>query len=108
MKGVKIMKVEQFKNKNQFVIYGDNNEVTFQSYDSTIAIIEGGELTLGIDWDYSNTTLRHLYAFLEEYYYDFNAELKTFLYDLRNSSKKGDMIRKGIEKGLINYNENLR
>ena len=102
------MKVEQFRNKNQFVIYGDNNEITFQSYDSTIAIIEQGNLTLGCDWDYSNTTLRHLYAFLEEYYYDLNAELKSFLYDLRISNKKGDKIRKAISNGLITYNENLR
>ena len=53
------MKVSNFYNKNQFIIFGDNNEIVFQSYDSEIAKIGyDGDLVLGIDWDYSNTTLK--------------------------------------------------
>ena len=32
-----------------------------------IAKIENGTLTLGIDWDYSKTTLKHLYLFINDY-----------------------------------------
>lgn len=50
--------------KNQFVITEDNRE-TFQSYESKIAIIENGQVTLDpYYWDYSVTTLRHLKNFL--------------------------------------------
>lgn len=60
--------VQQFYNKNQFII-NTEKEITFQSYDSTIATInkKTGVLTLGKDWDYSKTTLKHLYLFLQDY-----------------------------------------
>ena len=56
---------------NQFIIE-DNTRVVFQSYDSTIAIIDrtkkGAEsLTLGRDWDYSVTTMKYLYQFLNQF-----------------------------------------
>lgn len=58
--------VQQFHNKNQFVIYG-HKTATFQSYESTICLFdEENEITLYKDWDYSNTTRKHLYMFLEE------------------------------------------
>lgn len=60
------MKVQQFYNKNQFVIT-DGATIAFQSYDSTIAQIKNGVLVLGEDWDYSKTTLKHLYLFLTDY-----------------------------------------
>ena len=55
---------------NQFIIT-DGNKTVFQSYDSTICIIDfnkqGAErVTLGRDWDYSNTTRKYLYQFLDE------------------------------------------
>lgn len=61
---------------NQFVItnYDDfNNTVTFQSYNSTICVVDfnkqGAErLTLGRHWDYSRTTSKYLYQFLREYF----------------------------------------
>lgn len=63
------MRITNFLHMNQYNIE-INNVVYFQSYDSTIAKVsyENGAkiLTLGRDWDYSNTTLRHLYAWLYE------------------------------------------
>lgn len=61
-------KVQQFYNKNQFIIDSEE-EITFQSYESTIATInkKTGVLTFGNDWDYSHTTLKHLYLFLQDY-----------------------------------------
>ena len=61
------MKVRQFYNKNQFVITG-NESTVFQSYNSTIAKIDNsGALSFGGDWDYTNTTRKHLYLFLSDY-----------------------------------------
>lgn len=64
------MKVSNFHNKNQFIIW-NNNKVMLQSYNSLIAEIDYNstiyELTLGIDWDYSKTTMKHLKMFLNEF-----------------------------------------
>ena len=63
------MRISNFMHMNQYNIEV-NNVVYFQSYESTIAKVhyENGAkvLTLGRDWNYSNTTLRHLYAWLYE------------------------------------------
>lgn len=64
------MKVSNFHNKNQFIIW-NNNKLMFQSYESLIAEIDYNlaiyELTLGVNWDYSKTTMKHLKMFLNEY-----------------------------------------
>lgn len=94
------MKVEQFYNRNQFVIFG-NGSVTFQSYNSMIAKIDKNGLTLGSHWDYSNTTLKHLYLFLNDYDYSLYSKIE-------NSKNKRKDIQKMIDNGQINYNENMR
>jgi len=52
---------------NQFIISGNGTE-TFQSYDSTIAVIDWNEKTvkIGEDWNYSVTTGKYRNAFFEE------------------------------------------
>ena len=63
------MKVENFYNLNQFHIYGGGKDI-LQSYNSTVVIIQYDTtqiITLGRDWDYSKTTSKHVYLFLEEY-----------------------------------------
>lgn len=61
------MQVQNFEQKNQFVIT-DRGNLFFQSYKSLIAKIDkNGKVTLYKDWDYSKTTMRHLYLFLREY-----------------------------------------
>lgn len=60
--------------KNQFVITDEKrNTVTFQSYQSTICIVDnnGGMgfdrvVTIGKDWNYSATTTKHFYSFLTQ------------------------------------------
>ena len=93
------MKVEQFYNKNQFIIR-DGGKTVFQSYDSTIAIYENGVLTLGHDWDYSKTTSKHLYLFIDEY-----CMLEGF--DIQNKNKKS-WVQKNIDNGKIKYDNDLR
>ena len=90
------MKVNQFYNKNQFLII-DKGVKYFQSYDSMIAKIENGALTLGMDWDYSKTTLKHLYLFINDYL------LKYFIDEKIEKAMKSNNKRKAIELLLNNH-----
>lgn len=107
MKLKNIYKVEQFHHANQFILKTmTGDKIIFQSYDSIIAVVEDDldhpyKLTLGRDWDYSNTTLRHLYLFLEQWG---NSEVRQALY----SSNKKKAIQRLIDKGAITYDEDLR
>ena len=59
-------KTSNFYHLNQFIIE-NGDYVYFQSYDSLIASYDwNNHLILGIDWDYSITTLKHLYLFINE------------------------------------------
>lgn len=63
----KLPKVENFYNRNQFIITIDD-EIYLQSYNSIIAKVHKryGHLYIYDDWDYSKTTLKHLYLFLQD------------------------------------------
>lgn len=93
-------KTKQFYNKNQFIIRTDEG-VVFQSYDSVIAIYKNGVLTLGCDWDYSNTTRKHLYLFIDEYV------SISELYYLSNEKNKRLFIQKLIDKKIIKFDRGL-
>lgn len=97
-------RVEQFYNKNQFIIKGGGG-ITFQSYDSTIANINNkGKLKLGKNWDYSKTTLKHLYLFLSDYknlienYTYSQIFLKRFEYSKNKKAFLQNLINKKIIK----------
>ena len=87
-------KVEQMINDrgngamNQFILTVGNT-IAFQSYDSTIAVVDRDEMTVTIfpDWDYSRTTGKHRNIFFMDYVYI--PELAT---------KKG--IEKAIKDGI--------
>ena len=53
---------------NQFVVIGEN-ATYFQSYSSVIVKKPDNDdkIYLAPDWDYSKTTLKHLYIFLRDY-----------------------------------------
>lgn len=97
------MKVEQFYNKNQFIIFGGDAMFTLQSYNSIVAKIDNkGTLILGNDWDYSKTTLKHLYLFINDYFNflcDFTQKL--FGYEFNNSKNKKAYIQKLIDSDKI-------
>ena len=102
------MKVEQFYNKNQFIIYGGDALYTFQSYNSIIAQIkEDGTLVLGFDWDYSNTTLRHLYLFIDEFYRFTNNYTQNLFSEFKKLKNKKQFIQNLIDKDMIKINVNL-
>lgn len=97
------MRIKQLENKNQFIILGDNGEIEFQSYESIIAkISKSGTLELSIRWNYSKTTLKHLYIFLEKYLYNLDSfiqnDIKEVLFYSKN--KKRD-IQKLIDNEKI-------
>ena len=97
------MKVQNFYNKNQFIISGGDAVVTFQSYNSIVAKIDKkGTLILGSCWNYSKTTLKHLYLFINDYFYllgDFAQNL--FGYEFTNSKNKKAYIQKLIDNEKI-------
>ena len=97
------MKVQNFYNKNQFIITGGDAMVTFQSYDSIIAQIDKkGTLILGNDWNYSKTTLKHLYLFLNDYFYLLVVfTQKLFGYKFSSSKNKKAYIQNLIDNKKI-------
>lgn len=104
-----IMKVEQFEVKNQFILE-DDKQLIFQSYNSIIAVYdkENDEMVLGYDWNYSTTTSKYLYKFIDTYFYYGNSKYKDLSKDLCNSNNKRNTIKKAIENGLIKLDEELR
>lgn len=103
-KQLKKAHVYQLENKNQFIIEIDGFRC-FQSYNSLVAVYNCAthELTLGYDWDYSNTTKKHLYIFINEYCA--LEKLSDALFDSKNKTKT---INSFIKAGLILYDENMR
>lgn len=103
------MKVKQLENKNQFLME-DEKQSIFQSYDSIIAIYdkENHILTFGCDWDYSKTTLKHLYIFLRDViYYDMTPEQKQNIMEALQSANTRKALQKLIDNKKINYESGL-
>lgn len=103
----KIMKIKQFEVENQFVLENDE-QLIFQSYDSIIAVYnkKSHEITLGRDWDYSKTTSKYLYKFLDTYFcYDYKLqdELIAIIKKLTNTKNKKQLIREAIKNNVIKY-----
>lgn len=70
------MKIENLVNNNgnyapnQFVIKADGGDkIFFQSYESMVALYDRKNRKLYVSrfWDYSNTTRKHFYIFLNDY-----------------------------------------
>lgn len=98
--------VKQFYNKNQFIITTDD-AITFQSYNSTIASIrkKDGKLTLFTDYDYSNTTRKHLYLFLDDYIYDLSTDIRKAFTGFYNCKNKRLFLYNLIKNKVIKYKE---
>lgn len=96
------MKIRQFYHNNQFVATDDYGNIYLQSYDSIVARIANDcTLTLGTDWNYSNTTLRHLYRFIDDYSASINQWSEARLYELEMAKNKSDIIYRAIKNGLV-------
>lgn len=84
---------------NQFIIYEDNGDITFQSYHSIICQIRNGDLgydkvvVLGSDWDYSSTTGKYRNKFLRDNGLSILATKKDILEALeRGHARKNESI----------------
>lgn len=105
------MKVEQFESKNQFIIRDfEKHKIIFQSYNSTIAIVDNAKntLTLGQDWDYSKTTSKYLYLFINDCVSLKGIQGYSLSSELRHATNKRAYIQKCIEKGVIKYDSTLQ
>lgn len=96
------MKVRNFYNKNQFIIT-NGAEVVFQSYDSTIARIKNGNLTLFSNWNYSRTTLKYLYLFLNDYKNSLDGFIYSKISQLDNQKNKEEYLRTLITAKIIRF-----
>lgn len=105
-RGKKSMQVSQFYNKNQFLIEGNGFNL-LQSYDSQVAKIEKGLLILGNDWDYSRTTLKHVYLFINDFLNWLNDEQYNLLYDLNEKTNKHEYLKKLIKLNKIDVLNDL-
>lgn len=97
------MRAQQLQNKNQFIIE-DGENIYFQSYKSVCAKInkETGELVLGGDWDYSQTTSKHLNLFISTYEHIIN-NMRGF----HSITNKKAYLQKLIDKKQIILDYNL-
>ena len=87
------MEILQFSNKNHFIIKKDK-KIILQSYKSLVAEYntDTKNLIFGINWNYSNTTLRNLYKFIDFFITDF---------DIDKIKNKKAYLQKLIKKNLI-------
>ena len=68
---------------NQFIIYGNNSDVYFQSYKSIIVKMNDDEVQLDKKyWNYSNTTGKYRNIFLNETIKDTRKKIKSGEYKL--------------------------
>ena len=89
--------------RNQYSIRDSEAQKTFfQSYDSLIAEWDGKTLTLGRNYDYSNTTIKYLHQWIDSEAWTIKRELD------KTGGRTGiDKIRRGIKSGIIRYDEKM-
>lgn len=99
------MTIRQFYHANQFIVKDNYGNTYLQSYDSTVARVDrNGTLTLGYDWAYSNTTLRHLYQFIKENVSD-RYQYDNIFWCLDSYSSKKAVTDKAIKNKYIEVTE---
>lgn len=96
------MKVTEIRRKAYVINLFEEQKTILQSYNSTVVVIDRAKdtITLGRHWDYSNTTLKHIYSFLEEYATDLP-------YAFFTSKTKKRSIENMIQQNLIQYDDSL-
>lgn len=90
------MELKTRYNNNNIILKDDKGILYYFSYDSLIASYnqKSDTLTLFKKWDYSQTTLKYLYRFINFYFYDLNS-----------FNNKKALINKMIEQKKIKYKE---
>jgi hypothetical protein len=86
--------------QNQFEI-NTGNALYMQSYESVVAKIENGKLTLGNDWDYSQTTMKHLNQWIRDNAADirnYGRAARSNTAYIRRALKLGEIEIKDLER----------
>ncbi len=97
-----MLKAEQLTGRNgnavmnHIVLFDYENKKTYlQSYDSIVAVVDRDrKVTLGCDWDYSKTTMKHLHAWMDQY--------------TKFRGYSAADIRKAIDQGEISYDPEMK
>lgn len=90
--------------KNQNVLI-DKGVVIFFSYGTKIAQIsdeKNDNLTFTTSWHYSQTTLKYLYLFLNEYKYNLSNDIYQKVLNALDSNNKKASFQKLINNRIIN------
>ena len=106
---MKEIKVTQVKGQNHFVLENDDF-IKLQSYQSIVAVCDkkNESLIFGEDWNYSRTTLKYLYLFINDVVWlDLNANLREKLTEAFRSSNTKKALQKLIDNKIIMYDESL-
>ena len=86
---------------NQFIIYGNNSDVYFQSYKSIIVKMNDDEVQLDKKyWNYSNTTGKYRNIFLNETIKDTRAKIKNGTYILTDLNKQRGIMENITVNGI--------
>lgn len=87
---------------NQFQAW-HKGKTYFQSYDSLCAVWDGEKLVLGHDWDYSVTTQKYLWIWLDDNCYSISRKVLAL-----SGKSRADKVRKAIENCLVIYAPDMR
>lgn len=93
------------ENKNNVCVFEQGDYIYLFSYDAPIAKVNNTikkqdneyGLYFTTNWDYSQTTLKHLYNFIELYTTQRDDKGGTFAYELGNKTNKKAYLQKQIE-----------
>lgn len=95
---------------NNQAVYEDRFSCAFCSYGTEIAQYKRSEIELKFTpaWNYSHTTTKYLYKFLDEYVIPMaDKKISDLVESCLNSSNKRKAFQDAIDKGLIKLVEDL-
>ena len=89
------MEIKQFHNKNQ-IIKKEGKSIILQSYTSDVLKYDmfNDMLKFGKDWNYSNTTLKHIYLFIDEFVDD--SEIRAVKFEKYRSKYLQQLVNKKV------------
>ena len=89
------------------IVMEDDKKIIFQSYESIIATYDKKKesLTLGRRWDYSKTTSRWFYVFIDDIL-PYNENTKEII-QTKNETNRKKAIQKLIDNKKIKYNKEM-
>lgn len=97
--------MEVIQNKNNCLVIRDESYLKLFSYNTEIATynVRFDDLKLTRKWDYSNTTLKHLYNFIDYgiiLHNKYNDDVSSYI-EVLNSRNRKTFIRKKIDNKSI-------